>query len=57
MIEDMEERVECLGGVHPLLDVIDDQHVDTLVEVDEVVGCVMTHRVSELHLEQTGRDI
>ena len=57
MVEDMEERVERLGGVHPLLDVIDNQHVDGLVEVDEVVGGVMTHRVGELHLEQTGRHI
>ena len=57
MVEDMEERVKRLGGVHPLLDVIDDQHIDGLVEVDEVVGGVMTHRVGELHLEQTGRDI
>ena len=57
MIEDMEERVECLGGVHPLLNVVDDQHIDALVEVDEVVCRVMTHGVGELHLEQTGRDI
>ena len=57
MVEDMEKRVKRLGGVHPLLDVIDDQHIDGLVEVDEVVGGVMTHRVGELHLEQTGRNI
>ena len=57
MIENMEERVECLGRIHPLLDIIYDQHIDALVEVDEVVGRVMTHRVGKLHLEQAGRDV
>ena len=57
MIENMEERVERLGGVHPLLNIINNQHVDALIEVDEVVGRVMTHRVGKLHLEQAGRDV
>ena len=42
MIEDMEEGVKRLRRVHPLLDIIDDQHVNRLIEGDEVVGGVMT---------------
>ena len=57
VIKDMEERVECLGRVHPLLDVINNQHINRLVEVDEIIGRVMTHGIRELHLEQSCRDI
>ena len=57
MVEDMEEGVERLWRVHPFLYIINYQHVYRLIEIDEVVGRVMTHRVGELHLEQAGRHI
>ena len=53
----MEERVEGSRRGSPLLNIIDYQHVDGLVEVDEVVGRVATYGVGELHLEQARRDI
>ena len=57
MVEDMEEGIECLGRIHPLLNIINNQYVDALVEVDEVVGGIVAHGIRELHLEQPGRDI
>ena len=57
VVEDMEESIERLGRVHPLLDIIDDQHIDALVEVNEVVGGIVTHGVGVLHLKETCRDI
>ena len=53
----MEEGVQRLRRVSPLLNVIDNQHIDGLIEVDEVVGGVLAHGVSELHLEETRTDI
>ena len=57
MVEDMEEGVKRLRGCHPLLNVIDYQHVDGLVELDEVIDGILPHRIGVLHLEQTCRDI
>ena len=54
MVKDVEERVERLRRSGPLLNVIHNQHVDALVEVDEVVRRVLAHSISELHLEKTG---
>ena len=53
MVENMEEGIECLWRVHPLLDIINNQQIDALIEVDEVVSCILTNRISELHLEQS----
>ena len=38
MIEDMEEGVESACGSSPLLYVINDEHINTLIEIDEVVN-------------------
>jgi len=57
MVEDMEERIERLGRIHPLLNIIDNQYIDRLIEVDEVVSGVLADRIRKLHLEQTGADI
>ena len=57
MIEDMEEGVEGAGGCGPLLDIIHDEHIDALIEIDEVVDSFLQLGVGELHLEETGADI
>ena len=33
------------------LDIVNNQNVDCLVEVDEVVGCVVAYGIGVLHLE------
>lgn len=57
MVENVEERVKGLRGSSPLLDIIHDEHIDALVEADEVVHRIPTGGIGKLHLEQTGRDI
>ena len=57
MIENVKERVKGLRGSSPLLDIIHDEHIDALVEADEVVHRIPTGGIGKLHLEQTGRDI
>ena len=50
----MEESVECFWRIYPLLNIVDNEHVDTLIEVDEIVRGILTYRIGELYLEQTG---
>ncbi len=57
VIEDVEERQLSLLSSHPLLNIIDYQHIDGLIEIDEVVGGIMQHRTRILHLEQARTDI
>ena len=57
VVEDMEERILRLDGRHPLLDIIHDQDVDSLIEVDEIVGRIVPHRVGVLHLKEARGDI
>ena len=57
MIEDVEERQLSLLSSHPLLNIIDYQHIDGLIEIDEVVGGIMQNRTGILHLEQARTDI
>ena len=57
MIEDVEEGGNSLLGSSPLLYVIDNQHVDRLIEIDEVVNRVLTTGICELHLKQTCRNV
>ena len=52
LVEDMEEGVLRLGQSGKLLDIIHDEHVNVLVEIDEVVGCIVSHRVGVLHLKE-----
>ena len=57
MIEDVEEGIQSLGRINPFLNIINNQHVNGLIEVNEIIRGILTHRVRELYLEQTGRDI
>ena len=57
VVEDVEEGLLCLRGSHPLLNIIDNKHVDGLIERDEIVGAILHHRIGILHLEQSGTDI
>ena len=41
VVEDMEEGILCLGGRHPLLDIIHDQDINRLIESDEVVDLIL----------------
>ena len=51
MIEDVEERVLRFGNACKFLDIVNNQNVDCLVEVDEVVGCVVAYGIGILYLE------
>ena len=53
----MEECFLCLLCRYPLLYVVHYQHVDGLIEVDEVVHGVVSHGIGVLHLEESGTDI
>ena len=57
MVEDVEECVLCLRRVDPFLDVINDEHVDRLVERNEIIEMILNDSIGELHLEKTGADI
>lgn len=57
VVEYVEERFLRLCCAHPFLYVIYDEHVDGLVESDEVVYRVLQHRVCVLHLEETRADV
>ena len=57
MIEDVEEGSNSLLGSSPLLYIIDDQHVDCLIEIDEVVNRILATGIRELHLKQTCRNV
>ena len=53
----MEECFLCLGSRHPLLHVIHYQHIDSLIEMDEIVDAVLHLCTGVLHLKQSGADI
>lgn len=55
VVEDVEERVLCLGNPCKFLNIINNQHVNGLVEIDEVVGRIVTYRIGVLYLEQVSR--
>ena len=48
----MEEGVLCLQFSTQFLHVVDDQHVNLLIEGDEVVRLVLPHGISILNREQ-----
>ena len=54
VVENVEEGIESLWRIYPLLKIIYDEYVDVLIEVDKVVSGVLTYRIGELHLEQAG---
>ena len=57
MIEDMEECGDCPLSSSPFLYIIDNQHIDGLIEIDKIINRILSTGISELHLEQTGTDI
>ena len=57
MIEDMEESVLCLGYTSKFLNIINNEHVNGLVEVYEVIEVVGTYRIGVLHLKQMSRNV
>ena len=57
MVEDVEERFHRLLGSCPFLHIINNQHINGLVEVDEVIHRVLTTGISKLNLEQTSTHI
>ena len=57
MVEYVEERLLRLRSRHPFLYVVDDEHVDCLVEIDEVVRTVLKYGVGVLHLEKPCADV
>ena len=52
VVEDVEERVLRSGFVFPLLNIIDNQHVNGLIEQDEVVDSVAPYGVGVLYFEE-----
>ena len=54
VVEDVEERVLRLRYPRKFLYVVNDEHVNGLVEVDEVIDRIVAHRVGILHLKQMG---
>ena len=53
----MKEGIKGLGLSCPLLNIIHYQHVYCLIEVDEIVGGVVKHRLYILVLEEACADI
>ena len=53
----MEEGVLRLRSSNPFLYVIDYQDINRLIEIDKVVGSVLSNRVGVLHLKEASRDI
>ena len=57
VIEDVEERSHRLLGCCPLLHIVNYQHINALVEVDEIVDGILPAGIGKLHLEEAGRHI
>ena len=53
----MEEGVLCLVHTDQFLDIIQDQYIDVLIEVQEIVGRILTNGIGKLDAEQVGRYI
>ena len=53
----MEERVDGLSCRCPLLNIIDDEHVDGEIEVDEVVDHITSCSICKLYLKQSCRHV
>ena len=43
VIENMKEGVDRFGCIHPLLNVIHDEHIDRLIVVDQIIRRIMTN--------------
>ena len=57
MVENVEECVLCACLSCQLVDVIDEQDVNTLIEIDEVIDLAFGHSRGVLALENSCRDI
>ena len=57
VIEDVEEGIQGLRLACPILHIIHDEHIDRLVEIDEIIARIMQHRIGILCLEEAGTDI
>ena len=53
----MEEGVLCLLHTNKLLNIVNDEHINALIEIDKVVNRILAHRVSILHLKEVCRYI
>ena len=57
VVEDVEEGVLRLRCSSPFLYIIYYQHINRLIEVNEVIGSILAYRIGVLYLEQSCRDI
>ena len=57
MVKDVEESGYRLLCRSPLLYIVDDEHVNGLVEIDKVIDCILAAGICKLHLEQACRYI
>ena len=57
MVEDMEECVLRLRSRYPFLNIIDDEHIDGLIEMDEIVDGTLPCCIDELYLEKSCTDV
>ena len=57
MVKDVEEGGYRLLCRSPLLYIVDDEHVNGLVEIDKVIDCILAAGICKLHLEQACRYI
>ena len=57
VIEYMKECILSLIHTDQFLDIIQQQHVDILIKIQEVIRRIFTDRVSKLYTKQVGRNI
>ena len=57
VIEDMKEGVLRLLHTDKFLNIVNNQYINALIEVNEIVERILTHRVGVLHLKQMSRNI
>ena len=57
VVEDMKEGVLCLRCRHPLLYIVDNQQINSLIKVDEIVHRVLQNGIGVLHLKQACTDV
>ena len=56
MIEDMEKRIQCLCLACPILNIINDQHIDRLIEIDEIIASLVTKKFLSIKPNERGID-
>ena len=57
VVEDMEKRFLGFICTGPRLHIINNKHVDGLVELDEIVGGVLQNSVNKLQLKEVCADV